>query len=689
MPSMSKMSKSIFAAAALAAVPSQAVVHKVNDDEQALTSGNPIRKVITLLQKMGKKIATQGKDEEDLYEKFECYCKTTSKELNDEIARLTGPTIVTQPDIDSTEAELGSGNTDVENMKTDRVAAQKSLEDAAANRKKENSKFKELSEAEQATAKAAGEAVELLKRSKGALLLQNAKTVVPVLQKAVSSSLVLADESKTEILSLLAGKTEGPSDGVVGTLSQMKETAEKEFAKLTAREDQALAAFLKIKSSKADEISTLMDQIQRKQARNSELKIQIVDMKHQLKTAADNLEKNQNMLAEVTSGCQEKAKVWTERQQSRAQEQTAVAEAIKVLNGDESLDLFKKTLGKDTALLQIGKTESITKQVLALVNEARTVAKDTVPQLNFLALALSGKAVDFSSVNKMIDEMVGMMVKQADDDETKRDYCEDELNSIGKKQRNLKRDIGDIKASIKDKKASIEALDKQLADLEQSNKDLAKSVETATAQRNKEAAEGKQVIAENTVAIELLRKATNQLNKFYNPQLFVATTTESPYDPYSFVEIKEHNSQAPKPPATFGDVYESNKESSPVIGMIRSLQSDLQQEIKVIKSQEELSIKEYERSLKAADSKKTADQNSIDTKLKAKSDYEEAVSNSRGTQADKDAELTAAANVEKNLHGECDWLQANYDVRKAAREQEMEALKRAKATLAGANLGVN
>ena len=39
---------------------------------------NPIRKVVTLLQDMQKELEAEGKKEEDLYNKFMCYCTSTS-----------------------------------------------------------------------------------------------------------------------------------------------------------------------------------------------------------------------------------------------------------------------------------------------------------------------------------------------------------------------------------------------------------------------------------------------------------------------------------------------------------------------------------------------------------------------------------------------------------------------------------
>ena len=47
---------------------------------------------------------------------------------------------------------------------------------------------------------------------------------------------------------------------------------------------------------------------------------------------------------ELKKSCATKAKEFEERQANRAQELVAISETIKILNDDDALDLFKKTL---------------------------------------------------------------------------------------------------------------------------------------------------------------------------------------------------------------------------------------------------------------------------------------------------------------------------------------------------------
>ena len=51
------------------------------DAVQLRSHVNPIRRLLTLLQAMAKKITEEGKQEEELYNNFACYCRTTSQEL--------------------------------------------------------------------------------------------------------------------------------------------------------------------------------------------------------------------------------------------------------------------------------------------------------------------------------------------------------------------------------------------------------------------------------------------------------------------------------------------------------------------------------------------------------------------------------------------------------------------------------
>ena len=94
---------------------------------------------------------------------------------------------------------------------------------------------------------------------------------------------------------------------------------------------------------------------------------------------------------------------------------------------------------------------------------------------------------------------------------------------------------------------------------------------------------------------------------------------------------------------------------------------------------------DYEEFMADAAEKRTADSKSIEQKEMQKAETESSL---QQNEEDHDGTLKALfANHEliMSLHTECDWLIKYYDVRKEARAGEVDALKKAKAVLSGAD----
>merc|ERR1719217_1962041 len=74
-----------------------------NGKDQA--TANPIRRVVTLLQQMAKKVEAEGKAQQELYEKFMCYCKSSGEELGKSISDAQTKIPQLESDIKEAEAE--------------------------------------------------------------------------------------------------------------------------------------------------------------------------------------------------------------------------------------------------------------------------------------------------------------------------------------------------------------------------------------------------------------------------------------------------------------------------------------------------------------------------------------------------------------------------------------------------------
>merc|ERR1719271_1586639 len=173
----------------------------------------------------------------------------------------------------------------------------------------------------------------------------------------------------------------------------------------------------------------------------------------------------------------------------RAQELFALAGTIKILNDDDALELFKKTL-PTPSLLQVAATSKAVKaNALIALQQSKGDFR-----LNLIALALKGKKVSFEKVIKMIDEMVVLLGKEQVDDDDKKEHCETTIDQTEDKIKTLELSISDLEKAIADEKEGIATLTEEISALEDGIKALDKQVSEATAQRKEEHADNVEII---------------------------------------------------------------------------------------------------------------------------------------------------------------------------------------------------
>merc|ERR1719327_2100352 len=139
--------------------------------------------------------------------------------------------------------------------------------------------------------------------------------------------------------------------------------------------------------------------------RIGELGVQLVTQKEDLDDTTKSLLEDEAFLKDLDKNCKTKEDEWAVRTKVRSEELLAIADTIKLLNDDDALELFKKTL-PTPALLQLeANGASIKGRALGALQQAGRGDF----RLNLIALALKGKKVSFAKVIKMIDDMVVLL----------------------------------------------------------------------------------------------------------------------------------------------------------------------------------------------------------------------------------------------------------------------------------------
>merc|ERR1719420_2369500 len=127
------------------------------------------------------------------------------------------------------------------------------------------------------------------------------------------------------------------------------------------------------------------------------------------------------------------------------------------------------------------------------------------------------------------------------------------------------------------------------------------------------------------------------------------------------------------------------EESGGVIAMMDMMKADVEKETQELEFQEKDAQGEYEEMTLDAADKRAAMTKSIAEKTGVKAELETQLEAYKDDKLAAGKELMATKQYLGEVHDDCDWLLENYDMRKEARANEVEALKKAKAVLSGAN----
>merc|ERR1719207_471038 len=133
---------------------------------------NPIRKVVTMLQDMQKSVEEEGKKEEDLFDKFMCYCSNGEGALDAAISEGKAQVEQLSAAIPRGEGEKSQLEQEITRHKADREEAEKVIKESTAMREKEAAEFAATSGDMKSNIGAMGGALDALKKGLSASLLQ-------------------------------------------------------------------------------------------------------------------------------------------------------------------------------------------------------------------------------------------------------------------------------------------------------------------------------------------------------------------------------------------------------------------------------------------------------------------------------------------------------------------------------------
>jgi len=361
---------------------------------------------------------------------------------------------------------------------------------------------------------------------------------------------------------------------------------------------------------------------------------------------------------------------WEERQKARQEEIVACGEALAILSSDDAHDTFTKTfnfLQLDTYMAVEQKDAVKRDQAAAVLTQAAMKFKN--PKLS--ALATSVRLDAFTKVKAAIDDMITALTKEKEDEIKQKDFCVENINQNERAQELKARDISELESKIATLTSQIDGLTQSLAQLEAEIAEAQTQMKRAGEDRELENADFQNTISDQRETQKLLQSALDVLASVFAKK--------------ALLQLKQEPA-GPPPPAGFKK-YEQSSGSGGVMGMLEQIIREAKQlEGDAIKGEADAQ-KAYESFVK--DSNASVEEKTRDITNKS--------AEKAGAEADKTAseESKEAAmneqqqnmNESADLHKSCDFTMKNFDIRQEARDQEVEALRQAKAILSGSMQG--
>jgi septal ring factor EnvC (AmiA/AmiB activator) len=471
-----------------------------------------------MLQMMQKKVIAEGEKETALYDKYVCWCKTGASSLGESIANANTKVPALASSIKEAEATKVQLEADIKQHQADRDAAKAAMAQAKAIREKEAAAYAAQAAQASADIKAVQKAIEAISKGMAGAFLQT--TTAQVLRRLTISKQDMLDADRQDILSFLSGSQASgyvPQSGqIVGILKQMQDEMDAGFAKAKEAEDAAIKIFNEMMVAKKKEIAAAQKAIEEKLKRVGDIAVEIAQMKNDLTDTEEALLEDKAFLADLEKNCAKKKAEWDERVKTRALELAALADTIKILNDDDALELFKKTLPSASAsFVQMAQTTADKRaRALSAIQRAQHSPASDRSRLDFIALAIQGKKIGFEKVIAMIDDMVANLKSEQAEDDNKKEYCANELDSADDKKKALEHTVADLDTAIAQAEEGIATLKDEIEALEDGIKALDKQVAAATEQRKEENEDYTEMMAQDAAAKDVLNFAKNRLNKF-------------------------------------------------------------------------------------------------------------------------------------------------------------------------------
>merc|ERR1719191_682705 len=320
-----------------------------------VTKENPMRKIIGMLQDMAKELEREGEVEKEIFDKAICACEGGTDNLNKVIADSGAQIEELTAKVTSGNAEKAQLTQDVEEHKSNAASAKSDLDEAAMLREKEHKQFAATEKDTKTNLAGLSQAIPAIEKGMGgAALMQmpGQQMKMEKLRRFVEVTKLLGNDERSNVLAFLDQgsddqessntQTQGAGE-ILGILKNMKDEMIKDLTDLQATETRDHESFNELKAAKTNEIGLNEKAVIEKEKRIGGLALALSEDGHALEDATEEKANAEKFLANMKEQCATVEKDKAMREKMRSEEIAAISDAVKILNDDDALEVFKKT----------------------------------------------------------------------------------------------------------------------------------------------------------------------------------------------------------------------------------------------------------------------------------------------------------------------------------------------------------
>mmetsp|Transcript_71016 Transcript_71016/g.130890 ORF Transcript_71016/g.130890 Transcript_71016/m.130890 type:complete len:761 (-) Transcript_71016:64-2346(-) len=475
------------------------------------------------------------------------------------------------------------------------------------------------------------------------------------------------------------------STTIFGILNQMKEEFEASISQSQKDELKAQEDYAALSTTKSEQIAAAKEKLDMMETDLAATKKGLSDDNDDLAATSAQRSADVEFLRNLKLTCQDLDRKYEERTTTRAAEVKAVSEAIAVLTEDDAREHLAKTTSflqeqssvESTAkarrsramafLWSKAREPSFADDLLAEWHKSRSPRSSARSTNSKLAtLAVSVQLDSFTKVKKVMDELVADLKKEQADEVAFKAECVKHLDENEKAIYESTETKTDLEAKIDSLAKAMDKLSEEIAADKKAVAETELEIKKASQVREEENADFQVTIADQRATQDILLKALSKLEEFYGKALLIQSAAHS----------------AQEPPVKF-QTYTTNAGASPVMSLIQQIIGDSKALETEAVAGEEKSQADYETFVKDSNAVIASLTEAIASKTASSTQADEDSALAKSDLGTTEDELASLEERKANLHGECDWVMKNFEIRQKARLEEIDAILQAKYILSG------